>query len=745
MKVPNIQFNESNVGLTPVRSGIRNRIGIVGEFSRGPANVASFITGYTDFANRYGSDLKKGSLAFQAAFDQGAEDFCLVRVLGHAKLAKGSVRFANPATKANKLFFHLRFIGNPIDISATPMSELVTSSGKYTATVSGRYYFYVSAIAASSATVKFTFLPLGVDPATIVWASITTSIAVDINLDKGVAKAVENGISLYFGTASQTNSLTLKIGDSWSIRVNADRFVIDINEGDLPNQVVTTLIDNLSGVTPLGEIERNAQDDGVVFAVDPQLGGEIGNKYSYYFELQDTVAPGISITPIGAENAAFMQGGEDGPRNAVRDFYNLQGVPLLRLVAVSEGSWGNQLRISIYPINNKQFRLYIEDLNAGNFNPKLESESYIINLAECDDQGFLDALKASNFVRGIFLPKYNSPTNFNIGLTATSPQRLAPANALITDPTDPAHPDYYGPTKLVQVSMLNGYEGPELTEVDYIKALAQLESEPVHIVLAAGIYESLNVKAALITHAENSRELEGLRIAVLNARPGLSPNAAKQETLGFVSKRAVMVAGWATYAGQPNATRFTLDPAAVYAGKLAATPFFAGPNARRTAGAVLNVTEVDTKPYCSMNALQIFTDARLEVLGVDPAIQTYVFINGRTLSNDSAWDKIFIRRTYDVIRMDLFELLQQYKSEPHTNLLRVQIVAAINAYMTEKLRASHIANFKPAIADSSNNTPENYINGELNVSLSFLPLYAADYINVTLIRDSASGLVSFGA
>lgn len=127
------------------------------------------------------------------------------------------------------------------------MLELVTTSGKYTATISGRYYFYVSAIAGDAATVQYTFLPLGVEASTIVWSAVTTSLAVDLNADKRVAKAIEHGINLYFGTASQTNSLTLRVGDSWSVRVNADRFAIDINEGDLPNQVVTSFIDTLVG------------------------------------------------------------------------------------------------------------------------------------------------------------------------------------------------------------------------------------------------------------------------------------------------------------------------------------------------------------------------------------------------------------------------------------------------------------------------------------------------------------------
>jgi hypothetical protein len=741
MKIPSVQFNESNVGITPIQEGVRNRIGIVGDFSRGPANTPTFISGYTDFANRYGSDTRTGSLAYQAAFDQGASDFILYRVLGRAKSAKGTVRFSNTASKSNVLLFNLKFTGEVVDRNSVPLETLIVSSGRYTGSVSGRYLFKVTALS-TSATVKYIFVPLGASE-DIDWSTVTNTFTVVLASDKGAAKTVANGLSLTFGTVSQSNDVALRLNDEWSVRVNSNVFPININQGDLPNQVSTALIDALSGLEPLGEIVRTAEDDGVVFSLNSDLAGDIGNRYSYYFEFQDTVSPGITVTNNGSSSATSMQGGQDGPRNAVRDFYSLAGVPLLRLVAVSEGGWGNQLRVTIYPLSNSKFRLYIEDLNSSAYNPKLDSETYLLDFSDVDASGFINSLNTSKFVRGIFLPKFNSPTDFDIALIAQSPLRLAPPNTNITDTADIRHSSYFGPSKLVAVSFQNGFDGPALTDQDYISGLKDLESQPIHIVLTPGLYDSANIKAALIAHAEKSQEGEGLRIAILNARPNLNPNSAKQETVGFESKRAVMVAGWSTYAGQPNSTRFGLSPDAVYAGKLAATPYYAGPNARRTAGRVFNLTEVDTRLYSGTESLQVFTDARLEILAVDPALQANVFINGRTLSSDTAWEKVSIRRTYDVVRQDVNALLQQYKSEPHTELLRRQIASAINAYLQEKMRAGEIANFKSTQIDNSNNSPESYINGELNITIAFLPLYSADYINIAIVRDTQSGLVSF--
>jgi hypothetical protein len=151
---------------------------------------------------------------------------------------------------------------------------------------------------------------------------------------------------------------------------------------------------------------------------------------------------------------------------------------------------------------------------------------------------------------------------------------------------------------------------------------------------------------------------------------------------------------------------------------------------------VYGISEVDNQASASMSQLQVYTDARLEILSVDQALGAYYFINGRTLTANTAWDKISIRRTYDMIRMDLFSNLQQYKSEPNTSLLRRQIQSSVDSYMAGRARAGEISQFLPCTVSSPDVTT-----GVLNVYISFLPIYAADYIDVYLIR-AVDGAVS---
>jgi phage tail sheath protein FI len=75
---------------------------------------------------------------------------------------------------------------------------------------------------------------------------------------------------------------------------------------------------------------------------------------------------------------------------------------------------------------------------------------------------------------------------------------------------------------------------------------------------------------------------------------------------------------------------------------------------------------------------------------------------------------------------------------PNNRLVRNQMAASLNAFMGELKRNGSIISFRPAIIDSSNNSTAAYFSRELYVSLQFQPLYSADYIYVTISRDTES-------
>lgn len=855
MLVPRVKFYEVGQVTAPIRPNVRNRIGIVGEFTRGPSNEFRFIGGYGDFSTTYGSDAKPGSMAFQVAWDQGAKEFGAVRVLGRAKPAYGQIDFSGISTKANTLLLTLKFMGEALNQGDRIIKSDIFTSGSYLGSTSGRYWFNVREINDEGfCFIDYCFIPLGMDA--IPWWSteeeppldgnnyvrIKGSTALNLEEDFGIPIAIDQGLFVSFGTLNQNESIALEEGDTWSIRVNSNSFKIPIYEEAAPNQVITAFREALQGVDPLGLIKSNDFDNGVVFELMEELQGSIGNKYSFYVDMQEPdgeviceasffqgeryiqipiefanyiqegadveviegngiytvlhisdpadpnspsqslegsiVQPltkvervevpqmtggglavvwldkpisssfnsigvfrfvnpnGLKLTNYTHYNSNFMRGGEDGPRRAYRDLYTLNGVPLIRLLATSEGAWGNSIRVDVYPIKRDSIRITIRDLNKNTYNPPIDDESFIINLADTDSQGSINILKESRHIRGIFLPKALNQNNYDVNLTRRSPMRLAPPDPKIYDPNDPKHSEFYGPSKLKAISLENGYDGPPTDDVDYMRAFKAMADFPIHILIAPGVWQSDVIKHSMIAQAESSTELEGLRIAILNAAPLVRPESAKAQTIGYDSDRAVMVAGWSTYAGQPGAPRFGLSPDGVYAGKLASIPFFVKPCARSSAGPIYGISEVDTYRYSSMSHLQIFTDAKLEILSLDPALLSFNFINGRTLASNTAWDQIQIRRTYDMIRGDLFLNLQQYKSEPNNSLLRRQMATAVDSYMAMRARNGEISSFQPTLVRSADVTT-----GIVDIYVSFLPVYAADYINVYLKRDS-SGAIS---
>lgn len=828
--IPSISFIENNVGYIPINQNIRNRIGIVSTFSRG-STTPTFITGDTFFDNNYGSDTTIGSLAYQVARDQGAQDFMCVRVLGNAKSAKGNVTFTGIAKKANTLEFNVNFIGDVIKLNQFDESITTQANSPYTGAVSGRYFFkivkydselltdsgatlttesgtpFILENAATGLIYKFVNLAEG-DVAPVDWSNAK---GVLVNTQTATSVNIKDGIVLKIGTIGQTNPLNLPKDYEFKVRVNAYNYTMPINEGDIPYQLATSFISNFSGIDALGELTLNSETNGVVFNLDStneSIVGNIGNRFHYSFNISNidilkgniaatvynsnnlnlisaitshisestannntgatnvladvtaaknansayafnpalyyriTFTSGITTTP-NLENTTFMTGGEDGPRQAYRDFFSINGTPLLRLQANYVGDYGNNIKVTLYPDSNNKFRLIISDLNSTNYNPRLQTESYTLDFNDLDANGKLNQLNESIYVNGLFLPKFADPVGYDVKLVNQAPVRLAPVNISTIDVENPSHVNYYGPTKLIDISLESGYDGPSVTDNDYIKAINSLESQPVHLLIVPGV-TSRAVQQHLISHCDKASDKDGLRRAILSCKPRLSPNSAKSEISGINSQRAVKVVGWSSYGGQPNAARFSIPPDAIYAGKRAATPYFISVHARSAAGSARNIYEVDTVNNSSSQALQLYTDARLEVLQVDPASQSFYFTSGRTTSTDPSWAKEYYRGTYDVIRQDLYDLLSFYIGAPHNLRLRAQIKVSVESYLRGLRADGKIANYRDVLVEEINNPPSLYVTGTLNVAFSFQPIEAADYIVVSINRNTEDGLTTAG-
>ena len=95
---PVVLFNEDNVGARPIRGRVQNRIGLVGAFSRGPANEGVVLSTREQLRKVFEEDLFPGSLAVQAAMDQGARDFTIVRALSKGRAGRAEILVVGTAT-----------------------------------------------------------------------------------------------------------------------------------------------------------------------------------------------------------------------------------------------------------------------------------------------------------------------------------------------------------------------------------------------------------------------------------------------------------------------------------------------------------------------------------------------------------------------------------------------------------------------------------------------------------------------
>ena len=142
MAIPNIRIVERADVVSTTTINPRNRMAILGEFSSGPANEPVLFGSVSEFARIFRSDNKKGSIAFQAAYDQIVEpqntDYVLMRVLGNQIQAGATVLFSGISTKSNNLNLDFGYVGTVNNNNTLALLEQVSFNTVYHGSVSGR-------------------------------------------------------------------------------------------------------------------------------------------------------------------------------------------------------------------------------------------------------------------------------------------------------------------------------------------------------------------------------------------------------------------------------------------------------------------------------------------------------------------------------------------------------------------------------------------------------------------------------
>jgi phage tail sheath gpL-like len=451
-----------------------------------------------------------------------------------------------------------------------------------------------------------------------------------ITLTAKTAGAAANAIQLTVITrsASSYETLTLTVIDgvvvkNYTVALTAAETALAIDAA-----FVTTV--NQDAQASVVAVYDSVLNKIVLTAKTP---GAAGNAIQYALAETGNLTSDLTINPTSGN----LTGGLDGAAKASVTSGDLT------LTAIGEGSDGNFIKYTFIP-GTKAGTVDVKLTNSDN---KSETITLAFTPGDLINGREIAALRSSITVRGVLSP--NADFN-NINL----------------------------PTGTGFLS--GGLDGSTITEDDYLAAIRLLATKRANIIFAPG-QTSDAIRHALLAQAENATILKGLRIAILNAARRVDATSAATAATGYdtTTGSAVMVAGWATYTGQPRLPELGVSPDGFYVGALCATPEHVSPAARSSSPYFKTVGAVDTEN--DDVDFQAYTDGRLEALVLDPATNGYHRLNGRTLSSDAAEYYVCIRRMANRIKTDLYFASQAEKSEPKGGDLLQNIAAMAQTYL----------------------------------------------------------------
>ena len=506
----------------------------------------------------------------------------------------------------------------------------------------------------------------------------------------------------FTGTTSATGSILMSFDPGSGGTVLTHPVVL--SSGETAAQVAAACVVGAAATT--GIVVTATQPDvttGVILFT-ANTPGAVGNAYKV--ELAITGGTGLTIAPTGVGTTlTALAGGIDAPTAATVTLSDITPTATLLLTSLPLGATGNSTTATVAAsITPNRF-----DLALDNAVLNLHEVYRDVDLTDVYDEDKLSALRSSLIANGRVLSSAAVPTPGTRSLTSGS----------------------------------NG--DPVLTTADYLTAIDAMAYIQCTIICAPGLKANTISQAALdaelIAQAENGDSLQGeligLRIAVTSVpRNSVGKNSyvtdfATLRTGGRIgnSKRNVCVVGWGTSARQQKFKRFGVDPAAPYAGHLVATDNYLSPAARTSAPQINGLIETDCPT--SVPALNEITRNRCEALYLDPTINAFHCLNGRTTSSDPAWYWVSTRRVYDEIRTDVFFNFQWTRSEPNNTDLDRKVQAGVDAYLSNRKQSNHINGYSPTVSNESNNPDRTQ---PRMVDMFIEPLYPNDKSQFNLNR-----------
>jgi hypothetical protein len=479
--------------------------------------------------------------------------------------------------------------------------------------------------------------------------------------------------------------------------------------------------------------------------------GEEANRV--YFNLNRTVGSGTPTDVLFGAGGIYygtdisFVSGADTLKYASRYFYDSLGNPSVFVQAVSPGTRGNNIKVTVTPDTRGQFKLDVVDTNVYTNGLTGKTETYVLSNSSVDPTtGFYTETIDSTLIRAFYIPV---TTTGSIGavnpvvLNAT-PQRVAPPLSVLSlsaNLDNPLHPSHRGITYLKDLNLTGGFE-PVIDvnyplENDYLNAVYALENADVAFIATDNTYVTdsryNSVHSELIAQAERSTTVNGIRIAVLACPPRMTKGRVRLIKNGVNSSRVVFVAGWSTFSNSQASSFNSVSPTGHYVGKVAAIPPHISPASISEAGSLNGIVTVDHDS--NPDLLNEFSLNGIDALYFDTGSKAYKVLNGRNSGINTNDQYVSVRRQADHIISDLYINLQWARSAVNNESLRSRVASACDAYLDSQKSQGRISGYISTVVDKSNNSNKTISQGQLNIRIVWTPVYPADYIRVNIIRD----------
>jgi hypothetical protein len=479
-------------------------------------------------------------------------------------------------------------------------------------------------------------------------------------------------------------------------------------------------------------------------------------------------------------------GGENGATRAALTTKGRSGAELFELVASSEGTWGNRIKVEVGEPKRPTSTLLTQDVPAGASSAHVRSTQgfapgdvvelrdggstqFVVLTASVGDELRWSAQYAARSRFSATSPTRVSAVEFRLTLAFESQleefDNLSPdprsdryfvkvigATSRLVSATDRRpRPELLDPPSPMAARLVGGRDGLEtLTAADFLgtdegpgrrDGLAALEEiDEIGLLAVPDVMAARQlsrdfsdtdvrvVQDAFVTHCERRKD----RFVILDAPGGRDVEQMREWRRHFDSKYAALYYPWAKVLvpGDATATVRAVPPSGHVAGVFARCDRERGIHKAPANEVLEEVVGVDT--VLSRDAEGTLNQEHVNCLRAFPARGIRIW-GGRTLSSDPAWRYVNVRRLVTMIERAIEEGTQWAVFEGNEPTLWKQVIRSVAGFLRELARQGYLVGETDEESfyvkcDEETNPPEVVDAGQLVCEVGVAPVRPAEFI-----------------